>query len=203
MKATIRLLSAALCALALSAAAAAENAYTLGLRVGNGQRETDTAKKGGKGGGRGNSTQTKTITSSTTWPVTVSCRGAGRPSKLTLEVYYIGTHDGAPTVLKKEKIDVELDEKGDFRRELVSPQAALVKTTTRTQSGGGRGRRRGGNRGGGSVSVKTKSAGERVTGCIVQLLDGAAVAKSFVTNPNWSKAAKVSPLPEEEVLKFR
>ena len=39
MKATIRLLSAALCALALSAAAAAENAYTLGLRVGNGQRE--------------------------------------------------------------------------------------------------------------------------------------------------------------------
>ena len=97
----------------------------------------------------------------------------------------------------------ELDEKGDFRRELVSPQAALVKTTTRTQSGGGRGRRRGGNRGGGSVSVKTKSSGERVTGCIVQLLDGAAVAKSFVTNPNWSKAAKVSPLPEEEVLKFR
>ena len=28
-------------------------------------------------------------------------------------------------------------------------------------------------------------------------------AGGFVTNPNWSKAAKVSPLPEEEVLKFR
>ena len=200
MKTSLKLLCAGLCALRLSAAPA-ENAYTLGLRVGNGQVDTDTSEKGGKGGGRGNSVQTKTIKSSTTWPVTVSCRGAARPSKLTLEVYYIGTRDGTPAVLKNEKIDVELDEKGNFKHDLVSPQAALVKTTTRTQSGGGRGRR--GGRGGGSVSTKTKTTGERVTGCIVQLLDGATVAKSFATNPNWTKLAKTSPLPEDEVLKFR
>ena len=187
--------------LMLFTSAEAENAYTLGLRVGNGQLESKSSKKGGGGGRSG--TQTKTVKASKTWPVSVSCRGKERPAKLTLNVFYIGTRNGSPLVMKKETIDVDLDEKGDFKRDLESPTAELVKVTTRTQSGGGRGGHHGGNHGGGSVSTKTKTTGDRVTGCIVQLMDGSTVAKSFASNPSWAKLAKTDPLPEEEVLKFR
>lgn len=181
----------------------ADGGYTLSLRVENGQTESSTAKSGGKGGGRGSSTQTKTTTASMKWPVTVSCQGKDRPSKLKLKVYYIGTSNGDPEVLKEAEVDVTLNEKGSFKTELESPNAKLVKVTTRTNSGGRGGRGGRGRRGGGSSSTKTKTTGERVTGCIIQLMDGDKVAKSYASNPAWAPYAKKSPLPEEEVLKHR
>ena len=167
------------------------------------QKTTNGGGKSSKSGSKNKSSKSKTVTSVVSWPVTVSLRGKSLPAAdaVKLKCYFIGVTDGKPTMLQESSVDVSLDEKGNFKHDLVSPQAALVKTTTRTQSGGGRGRR--GGRGGGSVSTKTKTTGERVTGCIVQLLDGATVAKSFATNPNWTKLAKTSPLPEDEVLKFR
>lgn len=197
MKRTIKMISIALCALALSSAAA-DGTYALSLLVGKGQTDSDTVQRGTTGKKRGG-VKTETITSSTTWPVSVTCLGTGRPSKLTLVVYYIGTHNSAPIILKQDQIDVALDDNGNFKRDLVSPQLDLTKTAVRKRVGNGRNRRRRGK----ASNLKTESSGERVTGCIVQLLDNGTLVRSFASNPSWAKAARLSPLPEEEVLKFR
>ena len=125
------------------------------------------------------------------WPVTVSFQGKDFPSDARLRFTYIGTKDGAPAILGKDDIDVALDKNGIFKKDVASPEAVMVKT--RKSTGGGK-------KGGGTTSETT---GERLAGCVVQLIIGDEVVRSYATKPPWAKLAKKNPLPEEEILKFR
>ena len=193
-----------LCAAAFAATAAEEHGYISSLRVGNPAAEQSTAKGGGatKSGGRNSRTsvKTKTTSRSVSWPVTVSFSGKSLPAagSVKLECYFIGATDGRTVFLgEKKTIPVVLDEKGVFKTDVTSPTEKLVRTKTITSTRGrGRGRRRGG-----STSVKSDTKGSRVTGCIIQLVINDSVEKSFVSNSNWSKAAKTYPLPESEIIK--
>jgi len=115
-----------------------------------------------------------------------------------LKCYFIGLTDGSPTMLQESSVDVSLDEKGNFKTEVSSPEAKLVHTTITTGNNGRRGRGRNS-----STSTKTTTSGTRVTGCIIQLVVNGKVAKSYASNPGWSKLAKVDPIQQEEVLKIR
>ena len=111
-------------------------------------------------------------------------------------------------MLQESSVDVSLDEKGNFKTEVTSPETKLVHTTTTTTTGGNNGRGRSGGRGRGrngntSKSLKTSTSGTRVTGCIIQLIVNGKVEKSYASNPGWSKFAKVDPIQQEEVLKIR
>ena len=170
--------------------------YTCSMRVGNSSTTQKTINGGGKSG---KGSKTKTVTSIVSWPVSVSLRGKNLPAEdaVKLKCYFIGLTDGSPTMLQESSVDVSLDEKGNFKTEISSPEAKLVHTTITTGNrGGGRGRNS-------STSTKTTTSGTRVTGCIIQLVVNGKVAKSYASKPGWSKLAKVDPLQQEEVLKIR
>ena len=178
--------------------------YTCSMRVGNSsttQSTTNGGGKSGKGGSRGKVSKSKTVTSIVTWPVSVSLRGKDLPAEdaVKLKCYFIGLTDGSPTMLQESSVDVSLDEKGNFKTEVSSPEAKLVHTTITT--GGNRGR--GGRNRNSSATTKTVTSGTRVTGCIIQLVVNGKVEKSYASNPGWSKLAKIDPLQQEEVLKIR
>ena len=185
--------------------------YTCSMRVGNSsttQSTTNGGGKSGKGGSRGKVSKSKTVTSIVSWPVSVSLRGKDLPAEdaVKLKCYFIGLTDGSPTVLQESSVDVSLDEKGNFKTDVSSPEAKLVHTTTTTTTGGnghGRSGRGRGRSGGTSKNLKTSTSGTRVTGCIIQLLVNGKVEKSYASNPGWSKFAKVDPIQQEEVLKIR
>jgi hypothetical protein len=145
--------------------------------------------------------KSKTVTSIVSWPVSVSLRGKNLPAEdaVKLKCYFIGLTDGSPTVLQESSVDVSLDEKGNFKTEVSSPEAKLVHTTVTT----GNNRGHGGRNRNASANTKTVTSGTRVTGCIIQLLVNGKVAKSYASNPGWSKLAKVDPIQQEEVLKIR
>ena len=190
----------------------AEEPYTCSMRVDNSsttQKTTNGGGKSSKGGSKNKSSKSKTVTSIVSWPVTVSLRGKNLPAAgaVKLKCYFIGVTDGTPTMLHESSVDVSLDEKGNFKTVVSSPEAKLVHTTTTTTTGGnngrgrrGRGRGRSGNT---SKSLKTSTSGTRVTGCIIQLLVNGKVEKSYASNSGWSKFAKVDPIQQEEVLKVR
>ena len=177
--------------------------YTCSMRVGNSsttQSTTNGGGKSGKGGSRGKVSKSKTVTSIVTWPVSVSLRGKDLPAEdaVKLKCYFIGLTDGSPTMLQESSVDVSLDEKGNFKTDVASPEAKLVHTTITTGNNG-----RGGRGRNSSTSTKTTTSGTRVTGCIIQLLVKGKVEKSYASNPGWSKLAKIDPLQQEEVLKIR
>ena len=190
----------------------AEEPYTCSMRVDNSsttQKTTNGGGKSGKGSSKGKSSKSKTVTSIVSWPVTVSLRGKNLPAAdaVKLKCYFIGVTDGKPTMLQESSVDVALDEKGNFKTDVTSPEAKLVHTTTTTTTGGNNGRGRGGRgrgrSGGTSKSLKTSTSGTRVTGCIIQLIVNGKVEKSYASNSGWSKFAKVDPIQQEEVLKIR
>ena len=189
----------------------AEEPYTCSMRVDKSsttQKTTNGGGKSSKGGAKSKSSKSKTVTSIVSWPVTVSLRGKHLPAAdaVKLKCYFIGVTDGKPTMLQESSVDVALDEKGNFKTDVSSPEAKLVHTTTTTTTGGnghGRSGRGRGRSGGTSKSLKTSTSGTRVTGCIIQLLVNGKVEKSYASNPGWSKLAKVDPLQQEEVLKIR
>jgi len=198
-----RLTIVAALAFAVFSGVAAEP-FTCSMRVGNSsttQSTTNGGGKSGKGGSRGKVSKSKTVTSIVSWPVSVSLRGKNLPAEdaVKLKCYFIGLTDGSPTVLQESSVDVSLDEKGNFKTEVSSPEAKLVHTTVTT---GNRGRGGGRNRNA-SANTKTVTSGTRITGCIIQLLVNGKVEKSYASNPGWSKLAKVDPLQQEEVLKIR
>ena len=177
--------------------------YTCSMRVGNSsttQNTTNGGGKSGKGGSKGKVSKSKTVTSIVSWPVSVSLRGKNLPAAdaVKLKCYFIGLTDGSPTVLQESSVDVSLDEKGNFKTDVSSPEAKLVHTTVTTGNNG-----RGGRGRNSSTTTKTVTSGTRVTGCIIQLLVNGKVEKSYASNPGWSKLAKVDPLQQEEVLKIR
>lgn len=191
----------------------AEEPYTCSMRVDNSsttQKTTNGGGKSSKSGSKNKSSKSKTVTSVVSWPVTVSLRGKNLPAAdaVKLKCYFIGVTDGKPTMLQESSVDVSLDEKGNFKTEVTSPETKLVHTTTTTTTGGNNGRGRSGGRGRGrngntSKSLKTSTSGTRVTGCIIQLIVNGKVEKSYASNSGWSKFAKVDPIQQEEVLKIR
>ena len=189
----------------------AEEPYTCSMRVDKSsttQKTTNGGGKSSKGGAKSKSSKSKTVTSIVSWPVTVSLRGKHLPAAdaVKLKCYFIGVTDGKPTMLQESSVDVALDEKGNFKTDVSSPEAKLVHTTTTTTTGGnghGRSGRGRGRSGGTSKNLKTSTSGTRVTGCIIQLLVNGKVEKSYSSNPGWSKFAKVDPIQQEEVLKIR
>lgn len=200
----------AIASLALASCLAADAPYTCYLRVGTQEAERKTDTSGGKGKKKGSSTKTKTLTSTTSWPVSVSLRGKDIPSSdaVKLKCYFFGKTDGVPEKLGERVLDVSLDDKGDFKTDVTSPEAKLVHTTATTKSGGRGGRGRGGRggrgRGSGNVSTNTRTStsGTRVTGCIIQLVVKGKVEGSFASNSRWSRLAKEDPVDTEEVLKM-
>lgn len=132
----------AIASLALASCLAADAPYTCYLRVGTQEAERKTDTSGGKGKKKGSSTKTKTLTSTTSWPVSVSLRGKDIPSSdaVKLKCYFFGKTDGVPEKLGERVLDVSLDDKGDFKTDVTSPEAKLVHTTATTKSGGRGGR---------------------------------------------------------------
>ena len=182
-----------LCLLAMVAVAgslfAADKPYTCSMKVGNPQTVSKTDDSGNNKNGGNAQTQTKTTRRKMTWPVTVSFRGKDFPSGVKLNCIYLGTTDGQATILGRQPTDVTLNEKGDFKVELSSPEAVMTKTKSR-----GRGR---------NSNTKSEAKGSRITGCVIQLLVGDEVVRSYATKPTWAKLARKNPLPEDEILKLR
>ena len=181
-----------LCLLAMVAVAgslfAAEKPYTCSLKVENPKtvsRTEDSSK-----GGRNSRNQTKTIRRKMTWAVKVSFRGKDFPSGVKLNCVYLGITNGQTAILGRQPTEVTLDEKGDFKVEMTSPEAVLTKTKTRR----GRGRNSG---------TQSETKGSRITGCVIQLIVGGEVVRSYATKPTWAKLARKNPLPDDEILKLR
>ena len=169
-------------------ALAADPGYTCSMKVGNPKNDSKVEKPKDKGGSRGrSSTQTKTMKQKLTWAVKVSFRGKSIPNEgLKLKCFAIGTTNDEPAILNSQEIEIKLDEKGDFSYEYAPPE--MTQTKTKKQSGKGS-----------TTTVK----GDRISGCVIQLLVGNEVKRSFATKSTWAKLAAKDPLPEEEILKFR
>lgn len=195
-------------ALSVLSGLAEENKYTFSMHVGNSTAEQTISKGSGessRSGTTAKSSKTKTVTRSVSWPVSVSIRGEPLPSSgsVKLRCYFFGTTNGKPTLLGEEKLDVTLDEKGNFKTNVSSPAEKLVHTTTKTQTGVGNRRNWWARRHHGrSTTANTKSTttGTRVTGCIIQLVVNGKVERAYASNPGWSRFAKSDPVPTDEIL---
>ena len=205
MKKTVAIAAVALSVLS---GLADETKCTCSMHVGNSSAEQTISKGAGassRSGTTAKSSKTKTVTRTVSWPVSVSIRGEPLPSSdaVKLRCYFFGTTDGKPMLLGEEKLDVTLDEKGNFKTDVSSPTEKLVHTTTKTQTGVSNRRswwaRRHHSR---STSSNTKSttSGTRVTGCIIQLVVNGKVERAYASNPGWSRFAKSDPIPEDEIL---
>lgn len=169
---------------------AAEPAYSCSLKVGNPKNDSKMEKSKNNGNSR-NSTQTKTTHQKMIWPVKVSFSGKEIPTEgVTLKCFCLGTTNDKAMILDTKEIKVQLDEKGAFKCDYESPEVTMTKT-----------KRRGNNRNGGGNS--SSSSGSRISGCVIQLLVGDTVKRSFATKSTWTKLAAKNPLPEAEILKFR
>lgn len=180
---------------------AAEKGYSCSLGVKNPKAERSQTESGGTKGNTRNSTAVKTINESMSWPVRVSFSGKEIPdsAQIKLACTFVGTTDGKMGFLGQEKMDVTLNDKHVFEGEIKSPVAKMTKTTKKTTSGGNRGgNRRGGSR---SSKIETEKKGDRIVGCIVQLLVGDTVEKVWVSNAQWKKAAQKTPLEEKDIFK--
>ncbi len=187
---------AALMAAPASLSAAEPKEYTCSMSVDRPDADNDTTKTKGKGTRQGRTrsrTKTKTMRKSLTWPVRVSVRGKTIPKKIKLECTFMGVRNGNGTVIGSRSVDVVLDDKGHFNTEVTSPTTTLVKTKT-TKTKGRRWNR--------STSTSSKTEGERITGCIIQLVVNGKVERSFASDSRWSRYAREYPLDVSQVLKF-
>lgn len=172
---------------------AAEKTYTCSMKVGNPKIISKTEETASAGGGDFQE-PTKMTRRKMTWPVTVSFRGKEYPtSGIKLNCVYFGMTDGQTTVLGRQPADVTLDEKGDFKIEMTSPDAVMP--TTKARGGFARNGR--------PISGGSEVKGTRISGCVIQLLVGDAVVRSYASRPTWAKLARKNPLPEEDILKLR
>ena len=162
--------------------------YSCSIRVDNPTIESSKTEKEGKGR---KSTVVETTTRAMHYPVKVSFRGKTLPTAgIRLNCFFSGRKDGQNVVLGKRTVDVKLDEKGDFKTEIVSDPAVWTETKSRV----GRGRNR---------NTKSVGSGMRLGGCIIQLIVDGQVERVYTSKPTWAKLAKQYPLPESEILKIR
>jgi len=175
-------------AAAMVLAQEAAPAYTGSLNVKTPPKTDTKFQKSESKDGKGASTKSSIVTM--TWPVRVAFSGKEMPKAVSLKSYFIGMRDDELSILGESSTEVTLDPANhSFKGEVASPPATLVKTEKRT--GGRRGR------------TVTEKSGERITGCIIQLVADGKVVRSFVSNSKWKKLAQADTLDTEAVLKLR
>ena len=177
-------------------AAEARREWTVSLSVEAkaGDSKTTEKSKGGKTTGNRWNRQTTRTTQKTTvrnkkWVAHVSCSGKNVPEKAKLKVFFIGYTDGKLDVLgeKEYTTNLEVGKRNDI--DIVSPDAVMVKTTTTKQS-----RRRGG-------GATSKTTGERMSGCVIQLSVGEEIVKTYATQSAWISGLHNEPFSAEKLEK--
>ena len=170
---------------------AQEKPYSCSLKVENPKVQSSKSTTGGKAKGNGRSnTEIETTTRTMHCETKVSFRGKEIPTGIKLNYFFTGrTDEGVVTSLGRKSVDVKLDEKGEFKTDIVSGPA--VWTEKKTKSRG----RRGGTR--------SEGSGTRIGGCVIQLLVGDKVERVYTSKPAWKKLAEKYPLPEAEIMKLR
>jgi len=160
-------------------------AYSCSLRVDRPTMERKKPKETKK------SKETKEVTNTTMkWPVKVSFSGKEIPTKIELRSCFIGTRDGKPAIIGESKTDVKLDNTNAFKTTIASPSVQLTEITK--QSGGRRNRK-----------TTKETSGDRIMGCVVQLVVDDKVVRSYASRPIWEKLAKSDVLDTEGILKLR
>lgn len=141
-------------------------------------------------GGSGSTSSNKTVVRNMMWLAEVRYRGDDVPEKLELEVFYIGyrNNDMKPQILEDEKLAVKLDDKGKLSQELESPTTRLTRTRTVSSHGGG-----------GFRSVRSRTSGERMAGCVVRLLGDGKLLRAVATDSRWQKASEAEKFSQEEL----
>ena len=184
---------AALAALLIGLTAlAAKPAWTCYLDVSPLMGETSSSKSGTSLRTLGtSSSSSKTIKRNMRWRADVRIRGKGRPQKSELRVFYIAYHDDdmKPYIIKKEKHPLKLAAEGKDSIELTSPTTRLTKKRTHSSSSS-----RGGFR-----STRSTTTGERIGGCIIQLVVDGKVTRVWTSNPSWEKISWDDPFTEESL----
>ena len=193
-----KVLFAVMVALMGCAAWAARPQWTCYLNVSPLMGETETNKGGSSlrmNSFNSGSSSTKTIKRNMRWRADVRVMGKGRPKEAELRVFYIayqGEDGMKPYIIKKEKKALKLAEEGKDSVELTSPTTRLTKSRTRSSSGSSHS---------GFRSTKTTTRGERIGGCVMQLVVEGKVNRVWVSNPAWEKVAWEDPFTEETLKK--
>jgi len=132
---------------------------------------------------------TKTIERSMKWQAEIRFREA-KPEKVELKAYHIGYGDGGKDlkILSTETKSLELDKNGRAAAELTSPMTRLTKTRTRSSSSSS-----------GFSSSQSRTTGERVSGCVVQVFGDGELLKSWSSDARWSSAAQKVPFSVAEL----
>lgn len=181
-----------LCAFAalLSATAVGEEDWQAFLKVTPRGSETTTNKRGGgliRPSSNSSRSSSRTLKQNMKWLAEVRYRGKNLPEKSELRVYYIGYRDASmkPVILKTEKHALKLSETGTCTQDLVSPTTRITKSRSRS-SGGSRG----------FTKSTSTTRGERIAGCVVQLLADGKIVRVWTSNSTWAKLAWEDPLTE-------
>ena len=171
-----------------------EWSVSMSVEANGGDSKTTEKSKGGKTTGNRWNRQTTRTTQKTTvrnkkWVAHVSCSGKNVPAKAKLKVFFIGYDNGKLDVLgeKEYATDLEVGKRNDI--DIVSPNAVMVKTTTTKQS-----RRRGG-------GATSKTTGERISGCVIQLYVGEEIIKTYATQSTWISGLHNEPFSSEKLGK--
>ena len=181
-----------LCAIAalLSASAVRGEDWQAFLKVTPKGSET-TTNKSGSGLIRPASTtprsSSRTLKQTLRWLAEIRYRGKNLPEKSELRVHYIGYRDESmkPTILKSEKHALTLSESGTCSQDLVSPTTRITKSRSRS-SGGSRG----------FTKSSSTVRGERIAGCVVQLVADGKVVRVWTSNSTWAKLAWEDPFTD-------
>ncbi len=181
-----------LCAVAalLSATAVGDEDWQAFLKVTPKGGETTTNKRGGgliRPTSITSRSSSKTLKQSMKWLAEVRYRGKRPPEKSELRVYYVGYRDSSmkPVILKSEKHDLTLSETGTCSQELVSPTTRVTKSRSHSTSGSR-----------GFTKSTSSTRGERIAGCIVQLVADGKVVRVWTSNSTWAKLAWEDPVTE-------
>lgn len=124
--------------------------------------------------------RSKTTSYQMKWDASVRVRGT-RPEKLAFKVFYIAQNAENKLTQIGETAEhaVELDNKGVWTKELLSP------TTTWTET------KKSKNRNPNQPAENTpEKQGERIKGCVAQLIADGKIVKSYASDPRWKKAAE-------------
>jgi len=174
---------------------AAEKTVPCSLTVSPLRGESRVSKSGGNSllnasSYTSSSSGTKTVERSMKWQAEVRFREQ-KPEKVELKTYYIGYGDGGKNmkILSTETKKLELDKNGRASAELTSPMTRLTKTRSRTTSGSSSG----------FTSSKSRTTGERVAGCVVQLFGDGELLKGWSSDSRWSAAAEKVPFSLDEL----
>lgn len=140
------------------------------------------------------SSSSKTITRNMKWRADVRVRGKGRPQKSELRVFYIAYKNDAmkPYIIKKETHNLALATEGKDSIELTSPTTRVTKSRTRSSSGSSHG---------GFTKSSSTTRGERIGGCVIQLVADGKVVRTWVSNSSWEKVAWDDPFTEESLTR--